>query len=464
MKCSNCGFENNETAKFCNECGEPLVIISNLEDDKTSESIINSSQKLNLTGSVASTEDESREVSSDQTTIPLQLPVIYHNGEERLNQGSPGDGAVAASSILNNQERENSSAIPSSSDSPQNRILWNVSSTMEMPRLDSEERAVPKKFRLADDAKGIKEKKKSKKAFTVILLLVIALLIVIAGTTNILELWGGKTLPDVVGKSRTEATQALEAKGFVVKSLKVKSDDTEDIVLLMDPTAGKRASEGSQIVLQVATPRTVPDVVGKSFEDAKKALDQEGFEKIEYVKVKSNDPENVIISIEPSAGTKAKAATPITVKITEAYMVPDIIGKDEESAVALLKQESYSVTINRVYSDATEGTVVTSNPAVGTKLPSGSLVTIEIAKSRAKELLSLTSERFASGKTFSANNSIFQVVSNDGVSYLGGSKVQTTLTVKEGATLSDGEVVWGSARQRTFTIIWTDNNTINSIS
>ena len=371
---------------------------------------------------------------------------------------------LAVPSLSKNLKHETSSTAPLSDGLPQERILWNASSTMEMPRLDSEEQAPSKEFRLNDDTKGSKGKKKSKKALAIIILFVVVLGVAIAGATNILELWGGKTIPDVVGKSRVEATQTLEAKGFVVKSLKVKSDDTEDVVLLMDPTAGRRASEGSQIVLQVATPRTVPDVVGKSLDDAKKALGQEGFEKVEYVKIKSNDPENVIISIEPGIGTKAKAATPITVKVTEAYMVPDILGKEEETAVELLKHEGYTVTVNRVYSEAAEGTVVTANPAVGTKLPSGSAVTIEIAKSRAKELASLTSERFSSGKTFSANSSNFQVVSNDGVSYLGGNKVQTTLTVREGATLSDGEVVWGSARQRTFTIIWTDNNTISSIS
>ncbi len=462
MICSSCGFENNDTAKFCNECGMPL---KQGRDENEDEAAMPDSADHPLD---AASEQEEPDTLDEplQETAPLQLPTIHHDDEEEFDF-SPLDGESSETSEPHGvaEPPQDTAVIGTAANIiAQKRTLWHADDTMEMPRLDDEPAPASKDFRITESAAPAKGKKKGKKVAVIVVILVLVLAAAGIGATYMMEIWGGKTIPDVVGKSRVEATQALEAKGFVVKTLKVKSDDTEDMVLLMDPTAGRRAQEGSEIVLQVSTSRVVPDIVGKSLEDAQKALGQEGFEKVEYVKVKSNDPENTILSVDPGAGTKAKAATPITVKVTEAYKVPDTIGKDEETAVALLKQEGYTVTVNTVYSEATEGTVVTSNPAAGTKLASGSTVTIEVAKSRSKELISLTASRFAAGQTFTANNAKYQVVSNDGISYMGGNKVQTVLTVREGATLSDGEVVWGSARQKTFTILWTDANSISSIS
>ena len=89
MKCSNCGFENNETAKFCNECGEPLANVSNLDDKEISEPSEDLSKHSEEKDSELNTQDISKEVPSDQATLPLQLPVIYHNGDESFKQGSP---------------------------------------------------------------------------------------------------------------------------------------------------------------------------------------------------------------------------------------------------------------------------------------------------------------------------------------------------------------------------------------
>ena len=65
-------------------------------------------------------------------------------------------------------------------------------------------------------------------------------------------------LPDVVGMTQSDAVYVLESKGFAVHEEKIKSDDTEGVVLLMDPVAGSREEEGSEVTIHVSEARTIP--------------------------------------------------------------------------------------------------------------------------------------------------------------------------------------------------------------
>ena len=64
-----------------------------------------------------------------------------------------------------------------------------------------------------------------------------------AAVTYQMEIWGGHTVPNVVGKSEADATYELERKGFAVRWTQVKSDDVEGKVLLTRPV-GRLAQGG----------------------------------------------------------------------------------------------------------------------------------------------------------------------------------------------------------------------------
>ena len=167
-------------------------------------------------------------------------------------------------------------------------------------------------------------------------LIVIACLLVAAlaaaGITWYLQLWGGKVVPDVVGKSQVDATYVLTDKGFTVRALPVRSDDVEGIVLLTDPDSGRRAEEGTEVVIHVSVARVVPAVLGLPRADAEAAFAEEGLTGVTYEEVKSNDPEGTVISVTPEAGTKVKAATPVTVQVAVPFTVPDVEGLSRADA------------------------------------------------------------------------------------------------------------------------------------
>ncbi|WP_203582033.1 transglycosylase domain-containing protein [Microbacterium hibisci] len=86
-------------------------------------------------------------------------------------------------------------------------------------------------------------------------------------------------LPSVVGKSIDEATAILTEAGFTVEvGAPVDSDQPEGVVAAQNPGAGKVAG-GSTVTISPSNGQgvTVPDVSGRSLDDAKRALRSAGF-------------------------------------------------------------------------------------------------------------------------------------------------------------------------------------------
>ena len=118
---------------------------------------------------------------------------------------------------------------------------WRDGGTMEMPKVESD--ALPP----TSDFLSSSTKKKSRKGLFAIAIVALLLLVAAggAGLAYHYELWGGKSVPDVVGLGQAEAEAVLVEQGFTVRTLQVKSDDTEGIVLVTDPGANSRQAEGA---------------------------------------------------------------------------------------------------------------------------------------------------------------------------------------------------------------------------
>ncbi|MEY8461203.1 PASTA domain-containing protein [Eggerthellaceae bacterium 24-137] len=255
--------------------------------------------------------------------------------------------------------------------------------------------------------------------------LAIALLLV-AGGTYMAEIWGGKTLPDVVGLSQDEATAALADKGFGAEVTEVKSDEAAGTVLSETPGAGARVEEGATIALEVAIPRVIPAVKGMTRDEAVAALEAEGFTAIEYKEKKSNKAEDTVLKVSPKAETEAVSTEPITLTIAVPYTVPDVEGLDAEAAKQALADEGYEVTKLWSYTeDVPEGTALSTDPEAGTQFDTGSDVTLYIAKSRAAELVGLA-ESFLPGARLKNADGRYIIDSVQSVTYAGDNVVRYT--------------------------------------
>ena len=302
---------------------------------------------------------------------------------------------------------------------------------------------------------------------------IVALVVVLAagvagGVTYQMELWGGKIVPDVTGMTQADATYVLQNKGFAVRSTTVPSDSTEGLVLLMDPGAGARQEEGAEVVIHVSISRTVPKVVGSSQDSALKALSDNGFENVDVQLERSDEPEGTVLSISPEEGEKAKASTGITLKVAQAYTVPDVSGMSYNEAVQAIKDAGLSSTAVYVYSEtASEGAIMGVEPAAGSKVPSDTVVVVSLAKSRASELTAAARSYLSSTTLTASDGSSFTVSSVDNVSYQGNDTVAFTASGKAsksvtvlGQTIS----VAGDSKQVSGTVTFDSSNNVASVS
>ena len=292
----------------------------------------------------------------------------------------------------------------------------------------------------------------------------------VAGGTYMAELWGGKTIPEVVGLSQPEAVDALAAKGFVAQAVEVKSDDPQGTVLSSDPEQGHRAEEGSTVTLSVAVPRIVPAIVGATSEEAAQALEAEGFTAVTYTEEKSNEAAGTVLAVSPEAGTEAKSGDAITVTVAVPYTVPDVEGMSEADAKAALEAEGYEVSTEwYTTEDIEEGTAVSTDPAAGSELNSGSKVTLYVAHSRGTELVDLTRE-ILPGANLTNDEGSFKVENIKSCTYRGDGEVLYTVEARQYEVVT---MPFGLGQETVFAkklttieggIVWNDDNEVSYAS
>ena len=522
MICPNCRSENKEGAKFCNECGFPLtgrmaaVAAASTSDDTLrsiaaegaaappDDAAVAEGVRGGAPAEDASTTEEAAEAgdpadpaaAADAQALtgnsfepsaaptarpqgsgpldPAKLPVIGVAGvdvDEDGNEFDFGDIDDAPAAGKGRQAAAPSAAVTADLSGLDECLVdsgytppaaaWRSSDTMEMPRVEGKAAPKQKEFRAPDP----REKKHGRgRVVAIVIVLLVAAAAAAAGITYQMELWGGKVVPDVAGMTQADATYQLEGKGFTVRATQVKSDETEGLVLLTDPGSGGRAEEGSEVVIHVAVPRIVPDVVGKTRDEAAKLLEAEDFARVTFAEEKSDTAEGTVLSVTPEAGEKAKASTDITVTVAVPFTVPDVANQPLDAAKAALQEASYVPEVAYYYTeDVPEGTVVGTSPAAGEKLASGSSVTVNVAMSRASVLVPAAKDYLSSIGTISLGGTTYEIVSVDDVKYTGYNQTSFTVTAAAVTTL-DGETVRGSAKQKSGTIVWDDSDNVVSIS
>jgi beta-lactam-binding protein with PASTA domain/tRNA A-37 threonylcarbamoyl transferase component Bud32 len=122
-------------------------------------------------------------------------------------------------------------------------------------------------------------------------------------------------LPDVTGQPVSTATQVLTNNGLKAKVVRVPSAVATDLVISERPRAGTVVKEGSVILLEVSSgPLTVkvPPVVGLTLADALSDL-KAAHLKANPEGVYSTQPANTVLSQDPAAGTLVQAGSVVTI-------------------------------------------------------------------------------------------------------------------------------------------------------
>jgi serine/threonine-protein kinase len=210
------------------------------------------------------------------------------------------------------------------------------------------------------------------------------------GSTVTLNISDGpqmQEVPNVVALGRRAARRALTDAGFEVQERRVPDDTVGvDRVVRQSPPGNSQAARGQTVTLDVSTgpaQGSVPDVVGKTEDEARTALEGAGFR---VTVARKEDPTvkvGTVLDQNPAKGASAARGTPVTITVAAAPSevdVPDVLGITQNKATEALSGDGLKVVVKEVPVDSpnTDGVVQSQAPAPGTKAKRGSTVTITV--------------------------------------------------------------------------------------
>lgn len=458
MLCPNCESSNREEAKFCDQCGFPLadIAVSNPVEEADAPATEVDSDPKGQSDRILVTLDESDECKTallDETQL-LENPSETESSED-ITSVIEYDFAGFDRHSDEFEERIISSdykiPVPETHDG----------GTMQMPRVEGESPQKSKDYL----ASSTKKRKGNGKKILMTILIVALVAAAIALVTNLVGLWGGKTVSDVVGMTEADAKSILTDQGFDVRVEKIKSDDTEGLVLIMDPQAYSRIEEGSEVVIHVATARTIPDVKGKKKDDAIAILAEEGYENVKTVKESSDKKEGTVIAVSPKVGSSAVSSTEIKLTIAQPYTVPEIAGLEFNDAVKKIEKAGLQYEVVYISTDSyPEGSIIGTEPSAGSVVSKGAYIVIQIAQAWGSQLEEIVQGYFAPGSSIDIDGTSYTIESLDAVAYIGNNTVSYTASARP-YTYFFGELLSTSSAQTiSGTVVFDDDGDIISVS
>ncbi|WP_369189047.1 Stk1 family PASTA domain-containing Ser/Thr kinase [Streptomyces sp. R08] len=184
-------------------------------------------------------------------------------------------------------------------------------------------------------------------------------------------------VPSVVGQSFDDASSTLTGDKYQFKVEKKEKVSGEDpgTVLEQDPALGAEVQKGTTITLTVAKAQaksTVPDVSGKSCDDAKAQMQQNDL--VGNCTEVANTDTNLngkVVATSPAAGTQVDKNSAVNIQIGKVSQtqVPNVVTQTVKNAKQILQQNGFTNIQFADNSDQGDNAIVTQqDPGQGTQV------------------------------------------------------------------------------------------------
>ena len=157
-----------------------------------------------------------------------------------------------------------------------------------------------------------------------------------------------RPVPDLTGTDRDTAEQRLRDSGFVAKVGRQFSEDQAAGAVLDWQPRGEQP-KGAEIVVTVSggpAPRKVPDVAGRTYEEAARALAAVRLKATRAEAFSDTVPAGRVIGTRPSSGSEAARDSAVAVVVSkgpDVVVVPNVVGRSVPQAQAALGQTGLAV-------------------------------------------------------------------------------------------------------------------------
>jgi len=187
-------------------------------------------------------------------------------------------------------------------------------------------------------------------------------------------------VPAVAGRTVEEVTKELTSLGLVVVPNQVDSETVPvGTALSVDPAAGSKVARGATVNLGVSAgppARPVPDVAGKTSDEATAALQAVGLKATTVEVFDDKVPAGKVVSTSPASGTAARVSQAVTVNVSKGpdlVSVPAVTGRTPQAAQQAMT--AAGLVVSATYGPPS-GKVFSSQPPSGTKVRRGSSVAL----------------------------------------------------------------------------------------
>ncbi|MEU9356626.1 Stk1 family PASTA domain-containing Ser/Thr kinase [Streptomyces sp. NPDC048301] len=148
----------------------------------------------------------------------------------------------------------------------------------------------------------------------------------IGGTVTVVVSTGAPKVevPDVLEKSEDNARKALEDKGFTVNVKTEESDSTPDTVIKQDPEGGSKAEKDTEVTITVAKEKLLDlPVLNRTYAEAEAQLRAIGFTNISQQYVDGDQPKDTVVGQTPEGPSKQAKDTQIVLKVSKGPAQPE---------------------------------------------------------------------------------------------------------------------------------------------
>ncbi len=202
-----------------------------------------------------------------------------------------------------------------------------------------------------------------------------------------------KVVPELVGKTLDEAKKLCRKEGIEIKVVREDySNKYEEGIVIEQMTDAGVEMLGNLIQVVVSKGLMVEwdvDALGDmEYVDARDMLIEWGFDKKNILKIEEAHPEietDLVIRIEPDEDVKLiedrwiATDAKINIYVSSGLEVPELIGKTQEEAEALLKEWNLKGKANEVESEEEQGTVVDQTIPAGTSVEKDTVISYDVS-------------------------------------------------------------------------------------
>jgi len=207
-------------------------------------------------------------------------------------------------------------------------------------------------------------------------------------------------VPSVTGNELNAAIAILQQNGFGIGEVRrVQREAPANEVLEQDPSASPPADQASEdcafITFFCSKPKVtltvsagpgsakVPSTAGLSGAEAEEALEEAGFDPRVEKTVSEKVEEGLVVNSLPSGGSTATRGSEVIIRVStgpKLAKVPVLVGTQRSVAVQQIRGRGFSPSVSEEESSEPAGQVIRQAPSAGSRLPSGSTVSIVVSK------------------------------------------------------------------------------------